>query len=236
MNEQDKKLIESLAERIRNAPAPDIDREADALIRTSIGGRPDALYILTQTVLVQELALKQSQLQIDDLKKHASQTSSVQPAPGPSAQPVTPAAAPPAQFQPQVAPPGTGPLSGFLRSAASTAAGVIAGEAAFSALSGLFGHHFGSGPTGGFLNSVSGVSPNSETIINNYYGDQTERQDVDQPDESPAERDEGNDIENASSSTVDDSQTDDDGQDDDESSFDDAQDDSYDDGGDDSDL
>jgi hypothetical protein len=110
---------------------------------------------------------------------------------------------------------------------------VIAGEAAFSALSGLFGHHPGSGPTGGFLNSVSGVSPDSETIINNYYGDQTERQDVDQPEENPTGREEGNDTEDASYSAADASQTDDDGQDD-EPWVDDAQDDSYDDGGDDS--
>ena len=63
-------------------------------------------------------------------------------------------------------------FSGFLRNAATTAAGVVAGEVAFSALSGIFGHHSGGGFMGGgsgFLGGASGISPGSETIINNYY-------------------------------------------------------------------
>jgi hypothetical protein len=202
MNEQEKQLIESLASRIHNAPAPEIDREADALIRNGIGGRPDALYILTQTVLLQEMALNQAMAQIEELKNRGAEIaprssgilgSSVASAPGqPSGWPRQQAAAapavphapapPPAPQYPAVPPlgeqaPAAGSgLSGFLRSAATTAAGVIAGEAAFSALSGLFGHHSGFGPGGGsgFLGGVSGVSPGSETIINNYYGEQQE--------------------------------------------------------------
>jgi hypothetical protein len=199
MNEQEKQLIEALASRIHNAPAPEIDGEADALIRNGIGIRPDALYILTQTVLVQEMALNRAMAQIEELKKHRAETapasgsilgSSVASAPGgwprqqsatASAAPPDPMAPPPPQYAavppqagPQTPAAGSGMFSGFLRSAATTAAGVIAGEAAFSALSGLFGHHSGFGPGGGsgFLGAGSGVSPGSETIINNYYGEQ----------------------------------------------------------------
>src|SRR5262245_9752373 len=72
MNDQEKQLIEGLTNRIRNAPTPQIDPEADTLIRNGIGSRPDALYILTQTVLIQEMALNQAKSQLDELKKHAT--------------------------------------------------------------------------------------------------------------------------------------------------------------------
>jgi uncharacterized protein len=200
MNDQDKQLIEGLTNRIRNAPTPQIDPEADTLIKNGIGGRPDALYILTQTVLIQEMALNRAKSQLDELKKRttASETplgsgsgtaataQAGSAAAGPSsgapqttAGPATPATAPPATA-PQISsvsspsappvPPQGGSVSGFLRTAATAAAGVIAGEAAFSAISGLFGHHAGIGS--GFLGEASGVSPTSETIINNYYGDE----------------------------------------------------------------
>jgi uncharacterized protein len=204
MNEQEKQLIEGLVSRVHNAPAPEIDREADALIRNGIGGRPDALYILTQTVLVQEMALNQAMAQIEEMKKRGAEIapgsgrilgeavastpgepggwSRQQPATAQAAPPVpSPAPAPqylpvPPQMGPQGPAVGGGMVSGFLRSAATTAAGVVAGEAAFSVLSGLFGHHSGFGPGGssGFLGAVSGVSPVSETIVNNYYGGQEE--------------------------------------------------------------
>jgi hypothetical protein len=205
MTDQEKQLIEGLASRIHNAPAPEIDREADALIRNGIGNRPDALYIFTQTVLVQEMALNQAKAQIEELNKKLQERSSQSsflgtPAPSQSAPPhsgqpswwggqsaAQPPAAPPPPLPPQQAaqpyyqqqapppppPPASGGMfSGFLRNAATTAAGVVAGEVAFSALSGIFGHHSGGGFMGGdsgFLGGASGVSPGSETIINNYY-------------------------------------------------------------------
>src|SRR5258708_4382608 len=68
MTEQEKQLISGLAERIKNAPAPQIDRDAYDLILHTIGSRPDVLYILTQTVLLQEMALNQARAQIEELK------------------------------------------------------------------------------------------------------------------------------------------------------------------------
>lgn len=67
--------MEELAGRIQKAPAPQLDRDADELIRRNIGARPDALYILTQTVLIQEMALNQAKQQLEDLKKQQPPTS-----------------------------------------------------------------------------------------------------------------------------------------------------------------
>jgi hypothetical protein len=174
MTEQEQQLISGLGERIRNAPAPQIDRDAYDLILHTIGTRPDALYILTQTVLIQEMALNQAKAQIEDLKR---QQGSYSGAPqqggflpggyqGSSYQGSSYAAPPPPPPQQS-----GGGFSGFLHNAAQTAAGVIAGEVAFDAISSLFGHRGGffGGGGGGFFGG--GVSPGSETIINNYYGD-----------------------------------------------------------------
>src|SRR6266699_7071552 len=68
MTEQEQQLITALADRIRNAPTPQVDRDADELILRTIGSRPDALYILTQTVLIQEMALTQAKAQIENAK------------------------------------------------------------------------------------------------------------------------------------------------------------------------
>lgn len=200
MTDQERQLIEELARRIQNAPPPQVDREADDLIRRSIGARPDALYILTQTVLIQEMALNQAKAQIDDLKQRAPQAQSGTSFLGNNPSPRvggyqgssyqggnTPGSAPqqppplPAQYaEQQYAPaPSGGRFSSFLHNAAQTAAGVVAGEVAFSALSSIFGgHHGGGGFYGdggsGFLGG-GGVSPGSETIINNYYEDDRDR-------------------------------------------------------------
>jgi hypothetical protein len=208
MTDQEQQMIEALAKRIQDAPAPQIDRDADDLIRRTMGARTDALYILTQTVLIQEMALTQAKAQIDELKQRVAsagdssssflgsssagrgpqaggwgQESRVQQPggyrgssyqePGYQQPPVPP---------PQYAPPspqasGGGAFSGFLRNAATTAAGVVAGELAFSSLASIFGHHSGSffGGGGGFFSGGSPASPVSETIINNYCEDDRER-------------------------------------------------------------
>jgi hypothetical protein len=174
MTEQERQLISDLAERLRNAPAPQIDPEADKLIRREIGSRPDALYILTQTVLLQELALQQAKAQIEQLQQQPQQGSFLPGRGGGSGQESRvqqPSGYQNSSYygQPQPEGPGGGGFSNFLRSAATTAAGVIAGEIAFESLSSMFGHH-GSG----FFGSGGGISPGSETIVNNYYGDEGE--------------------------------------------------------------
>ena len=73
MTDEERQLIQTLADHVRNAPAPQIDRDADNLIRGTIGTRPDALYILTQTVLIQEMAIGQAKQQMEQLKQQATQ-------------------------------------------------------------------------------------------------------------------------------------------------------------------
>jgi hypothetical protein len=170
MTEQERQLISGLGERIKNAPAPQIDRDAYDLILHTIGTRTDALYILTQTVLIQEMALNQAKAQIEELQRQPESYSSV-PQQGsflPGSYQGSSYAAPPPPPPPQQS---GGGFSGFLHNAAQTAAGVIAGEVAFDAISSLFGHRGGFGGGGGFFGGGSGISPGSETIVNNYYGD-----------------------------------------------------------------
>ena len=187
MTEQEQQLINGLSEQIRNAPAPQIDRDANNLIQRTIGARSDALYILTQTVIVQQMALDQAKAQIDDLKRQTA------PQPQPGFLPGSPqppyqggyrgssyqnsayAVPPPQEPAPPPQPSGGG-LSGFLHNVATTAAGVIAGEVAFDALSSLFGGHRGYYGGGGFLGGGGG-----ETIVNNYYED--DRRDRDDRDD-----------------------------------------------------
>jgi hypothetical protein len=60
---------------------------------------------------------------------------------------------------------GFGGGSGFLRSAATTAAGIAGGALLFEGIQSMFGQH-----AGGIL-SGSAMQPGiSETVINNYYG------------------------------------------------------------------
>jgi hypothetical protein len=180
MTEQERQLISALGERIRNAPAPQIDRDAYDLILQTIGSRPDVLYILTQTVLIQEMALTQAKAQIEELKRQqgvpqqggflpasqggwAQESKVQQPSGYQSSSYATQPPPPP--------PPSGGGFSGFLHNAAQTAAGVIAGEIAFDTISSIFGHRGGLFGGGGFFGGGSGISPGSETIVNNYYGD-----------------------------------------------------------------
>ncbi len=173
MTEQEQQLISSLAERIKNAPAPRIDRDAYDLILHTIGTRPDALYILTQTVLLQEMALNHAKAQIDELQRQPQGYSSAPQQggflPGAGGYQGSSYAAPPPAQAPQPGPiMGGGGFSGFLHNVATPAAGVIAGDIAFDAISSMFGHRGGffGGGGGGFLSGGGG-----ETIVNNYYGD-----------------------------------------------------------------
>jgi hypothetical protein len=78
---------------------------------------------------------------------------------------------PPAYGAPQGYPPAGGGGSSFLRSAATTAAGVAAGALAFEGIESLmhgFGHAAGFGGYGGAGLGDFGGRP-EETIINNYY-------------------------------------------------------------------
>jgi hypothetical protein len=57
--------------------------------------------------------------------------------------------------------------SGFLRSAAATALGVAGGQLLFQGIESMFGQHAGS-----ILSGQPTPAPLSETVVNNFYGDQ----------------------------------------------------------------
>jgi hypothetical protein len=163
MQPEERDLIAGLFGRLQSFEAQPRDPEAERLIAQSVAGQPAAPYLLVQTVLVQEQALKAAQSRIADLEAKAA----AQPAPGflasaprmgpwgnasvPPTQPVQ--QAPPAPgFTPGFAPQAAG--GGFLRQAMMTAAGVAGGALLFEGIRNMMGHN--PGPFGG---SVANAAP-----------------------------------------------------------------------------
>src|SRR5580700_6288049 len=81
MTPEEREMLTEFADKIAQTPAPAQDPEADEFIRTNIGKRPDALYILTQTTLIQNLAIQHAQQEIQELKQRLAQPATGQPAP-----------------------------------------------------------------------------------------------------------------------------------------------------------
>ncbi len=75
-------MIQGLIDRVGQTRLPEKDTDAEHLLQTTLGQNPDALYILSQTVLVQKYALEQAQRQLADLKSQLDQ-SRQQPPPAP---------------------------------------------------------------------------------------------------------------------------------------------------------
>jgi uncharacterized protein len=189
MTPQEQEMLQGLIQRVNQTQLPEKDPDAEQMLQQTLGRNADALYILAQTVLVQQYALDQAQKQLADLRAQAQQpkraTSFLGNLLGQRDEPASPAPPPPPpQYatQPQYtpvpgysAPPAYAPSygapqgGGFLRSAAQTAAGVAAGALAFEGIESLmhgFGHTAGYGSGLGSF----GESERPE-VINNYYGD-----------------------------------------------------------------
>ena len=183
-------MLEDLVRKVEETQLTEKDPEAEQLLRQGLGRDPDAVYKLAQTVLVQNLALNQARAQIHEMQQTQQQVQPAQatsflggllghrdpPMPAPPHQQVPSQQAPSYQARPQYATeppyagPGSSPAGSFLRSAATTAAGVAAGALAFEGIESLmrgFGHG-GEEWSGGFS---SGTPPVGETVINNYYDD-----------------------------------------------------------------
>jgi hypothetical protein len=194
MTQQEQEMLQGLIQRVNQTKLQEKDLDAEEMLQQTLGRNPDALYILAQTVLVQQYALDQATQQLEQLRQQPRRATSFlggllgrdQPAPPPPppayAQPQPP---PPAYAQPQYAPapgyttdysPGYGApqQGGFLRGAMQTAAGVAAGALAFEGIESLmhgFDHSAGYGSGfGGF-----GDSERPE-VINNYYGDSAQHE------------------------------------------------------------
>ncbi len=69
MTSQEQQMIDGLISRIRNTTVQDKDAQAEGHIQQGLSGYPDALYVLVQTVLVQQYGLDQAQSQINELKQ-----------------------------------------------------------------------------------------------------------------------------------------------------------------------
>src|SRR6476646_7763107 len=83
MDPQEKELLTTLLDRVKNAPRQDKDPEADALIRQAMAAQSDLPYYLVQTVLIQDLSLHQAQQRIADLEKQLAEAQqSAQPTVG----------------------------------------------------------------------------------------------------------------------------------------------------------
>ena len=194
MTPDERQMLTDLANKFAQTPAPPKDPEAEEFIRTRIGSRPDALYVMTQTVLIQNIALQHAQEQIQQLQQKAGAgqqaattggflgSAGTPPRSPTYSQPASAGAfAPPPSPAPQYAPPpqsgGSNNPSGapsFLRGAAQTAAGVAAGALAFEGIRSLFSHpgYVGAG-LGGFGGGYMDA-PVEETVVNNYYDSPTD--------------------------------------------------------------
>ena len=185
MTPEERQMLADLARKFAQTPAAQPDPEAEEFIRHNIGCRPDALYLMTQTVLIQNMALEQARRQQQAPPAAGGFLGAQQPQ------------------QPQPQPSlfggfGGGGGSSFLRSAATTAAGVAAGALAFEGIrslfsggGGLFGHHEASGFMGGLGNFEASPAEQDST-----------------------EEDDGSTYEEASDDSSDDSGSDDSGSDD----------------------
>ena len=206
MTPEERQLLGALADRVKNIPDQQKDPEADQFLRQLTLERPDTAYILAQTVIMQDFALRTAQGQIQDLQRELSDGPPSQQGSGSflgglfgggSPQQPTPASGSVPRVNPwgsptgQTPPPGYGPppygygpstgptmqpsqTGGFLRSAASTAAGVAGGALLFDGIRSLFSGHQG----GGLMGDLSGVSPHgslSETAVPHDGGGDSNR-------------------------------------------------------------
>jgi hypothetical protein len=81
MTPQEQQMIDGLVERVRNTPVQDKDLAAEQRLQQGLAGSPDALYVLAQTVLVQQYGLQQAQAHIAQLQEQLNAQPS-QPASG----------------------------------------------------------------------------------------------------------------------------------------------------------
>lgn len=80
MTPQEQQLLMQLAERINHTQLQEKDPDAENLLGRELGANPDALYIMAQTVLVQNIALEQARAQVTQLQQQLQQTRQQQPA------------------------------------------------------------------------------------------------------------------------------------------------------------
>ncbi len=73
MTPEERQLVSALAQRVKNVPPQQKDPEAEQFIRQLTTERPDTAYILAQTVIMQDFALRNAQSQIEEMQRQLSQ-------------------------------------------------------------------------------------------------------------------------------------------------------------------
>ena len=71
---QEQQLLTSLAQRVNQTQLQEKDPDAENLLGRELGANPDAIYILAQTVLVQNIALEQAKAQVTQLQQQLQQS------------------------------------------------------------------------------------------------------------------------------------------------------------------
>ncbi len=69
MTAQEQQMIDGLISRVRNTVVGNKDSAAEQRLQQGLGGNPDALYVLAQTVLVQQYGLQQAQSRLRELQQ-----------------------------------------------------------------------------------------------------------------------------------------------------------------------
>src|SRR5271170_6310482 len=84
MTPQESTMLNDLVRKIQETQLQEKDDEAEEFLQRGLAGNPDALYILAQTVLVQNIALDQAKAQIQQLQQQLQQAQSQAQAPQPA--------------------------------------------------------------------------------------------------------------------------------------------------------
>ena len=81
MTPQEEQLLNSLVDRLNQTALQEKDPDAEALLNQRLAGNPDAVYMLAQTVLVQNIALDQARAQVSQLQQQMQQFQQQRPQP-----------------------------------------------------------------------------------------------------------------------------------------------------------
>lgn len=81
MTPQEEQLLNSLIDRVNQTTLQEKDPDAEALLNQKLASNPDALYMLAQTVLVQNIALEQAKAQLRELQQKVEQLEQARPQP-----------------------------------------------------------------------------------------------------------------------------------------------------------
>jgi hypothetical protein len=184
MTPQERDLVLGLFQRLKPPPAGEIDAEARDFIDQLGRQQPMALYLLAQTTLVQEHALKGAEAKIADLEAKLTQEQQAPPPaprrsflsgllggdqPNAQTRPAYATTAPAAMAAPSMPSPwGARSAPSFMQSALSTAAGVAGGALLFQGIEHLLGYGGSPFATAGYGGTPGLAQPVEEVVVNNY--------------------------------------------------------------------